>query len=124
VEDVLAEIGAADAPRVLVLGKADLIGEERREVLARRHPDAVLISAFTGEGVEALAERIEAEFARRLTEVELLVPYSEGGPLAELHELAGDLRREDTPEGVRVSVRLPAGVAARFERFALSGGLV
>jgi GTP-binding protein HflX len=124
VEDVLAEIGAADAPRVLVLGKGDLIDEERREVLARRHPDAVLISAFTGEGLETLAERIEAEFAKRLTEVELLVPYSEGGPLAELHELAGDLRREDTPDGVRVSVRLPAAVAERFQRFALSGGLV
>jgi GTP-binding protein HflX len=124
VEDVLVEIRAAEAPRVLVLGKADLIDDERRAVLARRHPDAVLVSAVTGEGLEALTERVEDEFARTLTEVELLLPYSEGGRLAELHELAGDLRREDTPEGVRVSVRLPAGVAARFRRFALSGGVV
>jgi GTP-binding protein HflX len=109
---------------VLVLGKADLIDAERREVLAARHPDAVLLSAITGEGLEKLTERIEEEFARTLIEVELLVPYSEGGRLAELHELAGDLRREDTPQGVRVSVRLPAGVAARFQRFVLSGGLV
>jgi GTP-binding protein HflX len=54
----------------------------------------------------------------------LLVPYEEGGRLAELHELAGDLKREDTPDGVRISVRLPASVAARFSRFALTGGAV
>ena len=80
----------------------------------------MLVSARTGEGIEALTERIETEFDRRLTEIELLVPYDEGRRLAELHELAGDLEREDTAEGVRVTVRLPAVIAARFAPFALS----
>jgi GTPase len=119
VEDVLAEIGAVSAPRVLVLSKADLIDDQRRSELARRHPDAVLVSAVSGEGIEALTERIEDEFASTLREVELLIPYDEGGRLAELHELAGDLERDDTPEGVRVVARLPAAVAARYQPFAL-----
>jgi GTP-binding protein HflX len=119
VEDVLGEIAAEEAPRVLVLAKADRIDEERRRELTRRHPDAVLLSASSGEGINELIARIEVEFERRLSEVELLLPYDEGGRLAELHELAGDLEREDTPEGVRVSVRLPPGVAARYEPFAL-----
>jgi GTP-binding protein HflX len=121
VEDVLEEIQAGEATTVLVLAKADRIDPERRTELAHRHPDASLVSASTGEGIPALAERIESEFQRRLQEVELLVPYSEGGRLAELHALAGDLEREDTPDGVLVSVRLPAGVAARFAAFQLSG---
>ena len=120
VEDVLAEIEAEEATRVLVLSKADQLSEPRRTELAHRHPDAVLVSARTGEGIEALTERIETEFDRRLTEIELLVPYGEGRRLAELHELAGDLEREDTAEGVRVTVRLPAVIAARFAPFALS----
>jgi GTP-binding protein HflX len=120
VEDVLDEIGAGEAPRLLVLAKADAIEQERRDELAFRHPDAVLVSAATGEGVPALIERIEAEFARHLLEVELLVPYQEGGRLAELHELAGDLEREDTPDGVRVLARLPASIAARFAPFVLT----
>jgi GTP-binding protein HflX len=124
VEDVLTEINALDAPRVLVLGKADLVDAERRTELERRHPDAVLVSALTGEGIQALTDRIVAEFAARLAPVELLVPYEEGGRLAELHELAGDLTREDTPEGVRISAMLPPNVAARFSRFALSSGAV
>jgi len=121
VEDVLLEIGADEAPRVLVLGKADLIGDERRAELANRHPDAVLVSAFTGEGLPALTERIEDEFARSLQTVELLIPYDEGSRLAELHQIAGDLQREETPEGVRVLARLPATVAARYQPFASDG---
>jgi GTP-binding protein HflX len=120
VEDVLAEIGADEAPRVLVLGKADLIDEERREELANRHPGAVLVSAITGEGMATLVERIEEEFARSLREFELLIPYDEGGRLAELHHLAGDLEREETPDGVRVLARLRPTVAARYQPFVLS----
>ncbi len=120
VEDVLGEIGVVEAPRVLVLAKADQIDDERRAELAHRHPDAVLVSAHTGEGIESLMQRIESEFARTLAPVELLVPYAEGGRLAELHELAGDLEREDTPDGVRVLARLPAGIAARYAPFVLS----
>ena len=76
---------------------------------------------MTGEGIDALVARIEDEFARTLREVELLIPYDEGGRLAELHEIAGDLEREETPDGVRVIVRLPASVAARYQPYALSG---
>jgi GTPase len=123
VDDVLHEIAADEAPRLLVLAKADRIDDERRSELSHRHPGALLVSAASGEGIEALIERVQIEFARRLSDVELLVPYGEGGRLAELHELAGDLEREDTPEGVRVSVRLPASVAARYASFALSPGV-
>jgi len=56
-----------------------------------------------------------------MRDVELLVPFSEGGTLSELHEYAGDLEREDTPSGVRVSVRLPSVVAERYDRYAVNG---
>jgi len=120
VEDVLLEIGAVNPPRVLVLAKADLIADERRTELLHRHPSALLVSAATGEGIAQLVARIEDEFARTLREVQLLIPYDEGGRLAELHALAGDLEREETPNGVLVVARLPAAAAARYGPFALS----
>lgn len=123
VDEVLDEIGAGENPRILVLNKADAIDEDRRRALELDHRGAVLVSAATGEGLEELGERIEQEFRRRLRTVDVLLPYAEGARLAELHDVAGDdLRREDTPTGVRVSARVPAALAERLEPFAVSNG--
>src|SRR3954453_22802998 len=121
VEDVLEEIGVGDQPRILVLNKADQLDDERRHELAFRHGDASLVSAITGEGLEELQDRIADEFERQLRDVELLVPFSEGGTLSELHDVAGDLERTDTPDGVLVQARLPAVIAERFDRYAVNG---
>jgi GTP-binding protein HflX len=118
VEEVLEEIGAGERPRLLVLNKADLLDELGRVRAVNGHRDALLVSAATGEGLGALAQRIDETFISSLSAVELLVPYAEGARLAELHELAGELDREDTPEGVHVRALLPAASAARFARFA------
>ena len=64
VDDVLHEIAADDASRVLVLAKADKLSDERRAEVSHRHRNAVLVSAVTGEGIQELIERIEAEFER------------------------------------------------------------
>ncbi|HEX2103031.1 MAG TPA: GTPase HflX [Solirubrobacteraceae bacterium] len=120
VDDVLDEIGAADQPRLLVLNKADRIDDERREELRFRHPEGILVSALTGEGLDGLGERIERAFRATLRNVDLLLPFDQGGRLAELHDIAGDLDRTDTAEGVRVRGRVPATVAERFARFDVS----
>jgi GTP-binding protein HflX len=119
VEDTLEEIGAGDRPRMLVLNKVDQLDAEQREELRHRHPDGLQVSALTGVGLPELSEAIEQAFARTLQSVELLLPYSEGGRLAELHDVAGDLHREDTADGVHVVARLPAAVAERYARFSL-----
>ncbi|MGD9736208.1 MAG: GTPase HflX [Solirubrobacterales bacterium] len=120
VDAVLEEIGAGEKPRLLVLNKADLLGEEERREVLLWHADAVLVSAATGEGLEALRERIEAAFAETLTEVELLIPYSEGGRLHELHEVAGELERTDRPDGVLVHARVPSAELHRFTDLAVA----
>ncbi len=121
VDDVLDEIGAADTPRLLALNKVDLLDAERRRELSFRFPEAVQVSGETGAGLDDLREAIEARFLQTLRPMELLVPYREGGTLSELHELAGELEREDTAEGVRIRARVPASAAPRFERFSENG---
>jgi GTPase len=120
VEEVLGEIGADCSPRVLVLNKADLLDEPARQELRLRHPEAVLLSGATGAGLEQLAARIESELRHTLCPLDLLVPYASGASLAELHKIAGELARDDTPEGVRVRALVPARLAPRFARFAVA----
>jgi len=120
VDEVLEQVGAGDAPRVLVLNKADRLDEETKRELGFRHPGAVLVSAATGEGLDGLGERIEKEFRKKTAVVELLVPYREGAVLAALHDAGGELDREDTAEGVRVRVRLPIPIAERFTPYVVA----
>ncbi len=121
VREVLDEIGAGDRPQLMVLNKADLLDDDERSLAGGRHRDAVLVSAQTGEGLDQLRERIEHNFRETLEPVELLVPFDRGAVLSELHEIAGDLEREDTAAGVRVKARVPAALAARLAPFSVNG---
>src|SRR6185295_9335984 len=102
--------GAGDQPRLLVFNKLDLLDPEQRRELLVGNRDAIGISAATGEGIDELRGRIERAFEETLSEVELLVPYDEGGRLSELYELAGTVERSEGPDGVRVSARIPTAL--------------
>jgi GTP-binding protein HflX len=122
VDDVLAESGVGERPRLLALNKVDLLDDERRRELSFRFPQAVQVSAAEGGGLAELREAIEGRFLASLRPMELLVPYDEGTSLSALHDVAGELEREDTAEGVRIRARVPAAVASRFERFESGNG--
>jgi GTP-binding protein HflX len=119
VNSVLEEIEAGDRPRLLVFNKIDLLDSEQRRELLVGVPGAIGVSAATGEGIEELRDRIEAAFAETLCEIELLVPYADGARLSELYDLAGDLERTESAEGVLVRARIPAAHAHRFGAFAV-----
>jgi len=120
VDEVLEEIGAGEKPRLLVFNKIDLLSEEERRETELDHREAVLVSAQEGDGLDALSERIEAAFEETLTEVELLIPYSEGARLHELHEVAGDLERTDREDGVLVQAKVPTAEMHRFSDLAVA----
>jgi GTP-binding protein HflX len=120
VDEVLEEIGAGEKPRLLVFNKIDLLSAEERRETELDHPDAALISAQEELGLDELRERIEKAFEETLTEVELLIPYSEGARLHELHEVAGDLERTDREDGVLVHAKVPAAEMHRFSDLAIA----
>jgi len=119
---VLEEIGAADLPRILVLNKIDLVDEVGRRRLHNRFRDAVLVSAATGEGLDAVKARVAEFFADRFVEVRLLMPHDRGGELSALYSSGAPItRREDGEEGVLVSARLPQELLARYADYRVDG---
>jgi GTPase len=118
VDDVLGEIGADEVPVELVLNKIDRVDPLGRRRLANRFPGALQVSAATGLGLDALRERIHERFADRYEEVRLLLPYEEGGKLAELYALGAPIEeREDGEDGVAVRARLPQREVRRFAEY-------
>jgi GTPase len=122
VETVLAEIGAGEIPLELVVNKIDGLDARARRRVANRFPEAVRLSAATGEGVDELKQRIADRFADRFDEVRLLVPYDEGRVLSDLYALGAPIdERTDTDEGVLVRARLPHRDVRRFAAYLVAG---
>ena len=125
VEAVLAEIGAAALPIELVLNKIDAVDPLRRRRLRNRFPEALEISARTGEGLEELRARIAERFSERFEAVRLLIPHADGARLAELYALGAPIEeRTDLPEGVLVVARLPRTELPRYARYLVAEAAV
>src|SRR5262249_37149242 len=75
VDSVMPEIGADELPVELVINKIDAVDPLRRRRLANRFPDAVQVSALTGQGLDELRARVAERFADRFEAVQLLLPY-------------------------------------------------
>jgi len=73
-EEVLAEIGAKDVPRLVVFNKIDRGGDEA--ALRAKYPDCIVMSAKREGDVARLREAIVAFFQRGLVEAELFLPWS------------------------------------------------
>ena len=121
VTSVLAEIGAGELPVELVLNKIDAVDPLGRRRLANLFPEALQVSALTGEGLEELRRRLADRFADRLVVADLLVPYEDGARLADIYALGAPIEsREDRPDGVLVRARLPQRELRRFARYVVS----
>ena len=116
VEGVLNELGIHDIPVVPVFNKMDLVpdpisfAQRAREL----HPDAVFASTIKIDGIEGL----KAELRRREQEahppVVLRIPMSDGKRMAEIYRVGEVLKRAEVGEDYELTVRMPAGEAARL----------
>jgi GTP-binding protein HflX len=114
VRQVVADIGAADIPELLVLNKSDIAAPETFNRLRLLHPDAVPMSALVGDGIDDLVEAVVKKLAETTTEVNLFVPYARGDVMAALHRRGEVLSESHTDDGTDVRVRLPHDAVGEF----------
>jgi GTPase len=117
VRDVLAEIGAAEVPELIVINKSDAADPIVVERLRHREKNCVLISARTGAGLDELRDVLEEELPHRDREVRALVPYSRGDLVARAHEEGEVTRVGHGADGTELEARVPPALAAELEQF-------
>jgi len=98
------------APIIFVLNKIDAISEKARDALRGDAPDALQLSALTGEGVDALVREVN----QRLPESPFLYPEDEIGTQP-LRFFVSELVRETALEQLEDEV--PYSVACAIEEF-------
>jgi GTP-binding protein HflX len=120
VRGVLAEIGAAHVPELVVVNKIDVADPVVLQALRAREPGSVSVSAKTGAGLTVLTEAIEAALPRLEAQVRLIVPYRRADLVARAHADGEVLCAEHVPDGTLLEARVPPGLAAQLEAAALA----
>jgi GTP-binding protein HflX len=107
-------------PTLLVLNKTDLLTEPEIDKLRGRFPEAVFMSAGTGEGQDDLLEGIARQLSKLKVEVTLEIPFDRGELVSRVHE-EGEVMEEDyTENGTKVIVRLPREALGDLQAFMTS----
>jgi GTPase len=117
VRSVLAQIGAAHVPELVVVNKIDSADPVVLQGLRAREPGSRSVSAKTGAGLAALRDAIEAALPRLDVQVRVTVPYSRGDLVARAHAEGEVLTAEHVADGTLLEARVPPGLAARLEEF-------
>ena len=114
---VLAELGAAGRPIITVFNKVDAATPAMLARARQLEPGALLVSARSREGLEALEERCLERIAEAHAVTELLVPHSRYDVIARLHAVGHVQSEEQLDDGVRLIGRYPPAQAAFFAPF-------
>jgi len=118
VHTVLNDIGAGDVPEQLVINKLDLASAEAVTTLRHLYPDAIFVSARSGEGIEPLRALTESRLPSPDVEVRALVPYDRGDLIDRIHRHGQLITTEHTGEGTRVVARVHPDLAGELARYA------
>ena len=117
VRDVIGELGARDIPEIVVFNKCDLLGSGGQLVLRGLEPDALFVSARTGEGIEALLERIDQTLPGPPVEVRVCIPYDRGDLVAQIHASGVIESTEYVDEGTLLRARVDERLAPLLEPY-------
>jgi len=103
----LDEIGASTQPRLIVLNKVDALPDEATALAwISRHPDAVRLSAATGEGVDELNAAVRTIVLGEMREISVGAPISASRTINFLERRTEVLDRTYTAETVELRVRI------------------
>ena len=117
VDSLLSELELGPRPTIVALNKVDrLDGDAALSAIVDRF-EGVALSARTGEGVEALLDRIEGALRPGVERVTLIIPYRDGTALARCYERGRVLARSDDADGIHLDVELPPRLLAGVEAY-------
>jgi GTPase len=119
VRAVLADIGASEIPELIVINKVDRAAAESLTMLHAKYPDAMFVSASSGEGIDQLRATIESLLPRPEIEIRALIPYERGDLVNSIHQTGEFLSTEHLAAGTLVLARVSPSLAGELAPYEL-----
>lgn len=117
VRHVISDVGAQNVPEIVVFNKADLVEGGATLQLRGLQPDALFVSAKTGEGIDLLMARIDSLLPQPSLPMSLIVPYDRGDVVAALHDTATVQKISYSEAGTELVVLVEPSSAMQYEEF-------
>ena len=118
VEQLIEELGATDIPRINVYNKIDLCPGEIPPI----DSNGVVVSARTGEGLDALRDKIAEALGRHVRLIKFMLPHTRGDLLEYLHRTCSVSNIEYLEQGISVTAMCSAEAYARLRQYAVNSG--
>ncbi|MFE7516273.1 GTPase HflX [Streptomyces sp. NPDC057540] len=112
VREVFRDVGAVNVPEIVVINKADAADPLVLQRLLRMEKHSIAVSARSGQGIDELLALIDSELPRPEVELQVLVPYTQGGLVSRVHAEGEVESEEHTPEGTLLKARVHEELAA------------
>ena len=115
VEEVLESLEVPSHKVLALLNKCDAVADRSVLVeLRRRLPDALTVSAITGEGLDELARVVANRRSEAWAELDVCVPHDQGRLVAMVSEHGEIAAQRWDDDGWHASIRIPTRLAADF----------
>jgi GTP-binding protein HflX len=121
VEALLGELELGRRPTIVALNKVDRLEPGAALGALVERFDGVAVSARTGEGMDALIDRIERALRPGVARVTLRIPYRDGTAIAQCYERGRVLSRSDDVDGILLEVELPPRLLGPLEPYRQAG---
>jgi len=118
VNQVLTDLGAGGKPTLMVFNKMDRLEHQALpEPFASEYPDAVMVSAKSGEGIDKLLLELGTRLRPIREEMEVMIPYSRTDLSAKMHEVGQILEEAYEETGIRIRALIPPHYVFEFREF-------
>jgi len=119
VHDVFSDIDAVTVPEVIVVNKIDDASPETLLRLRSVVPEAIFVSALTGEGLDGLLDVLDARLPRPQIDVHVLLPYDRGDLVSRVHGSGEVLTEDHGADGTMMSARVGSELAGQLAPYAV-----
>ncbi|CAO5149156.1 GTPase HflX [Frankia sp. AiPs1] len=117
VREVLNDIDAGGVAELIVVNKIDTVEPTALAELRQLAPDAVFVSARTGDGLSALVDALCERVPHPDVELTVLLPYTRGDLVSRVHAHGEVLGQEHIADGTRLTARVSPSLAADLDVF-------
>ena len=117
ISEVFADYDTGPAAELIVVNKTDAASGLGLAKLRRALPGALFVSAHTGDGVEALRQRMAELVAPTDTAVDVVIPYDRGDLVSRVHADGRVQQTEHIGDGTHIKARVPVALAASLRQF-------